>query len=303
MDFAAPSSTLDRYRSRSSRCSQVSVAWSWQSPDLAVGDRIGLSTGAPRLAARCPGTIDPRGLGLPFRAARGLRDPSPVHTRRHGTVGPPLLASSASPLRRLPSVRLLPVSQLPKQRTTFGSGVPSPDVLFRPRGLSPPRRFSPHRGCGFVAPRYRPWGSSRFRRFVPALAPSRSPEHRRGVNHHSRDAGSTLRRVPLVSSCTASLRPFPSCRWPFPSRGRARLQGVAPLTSPLRYAAVSGVHRSLLPWASVPFEVSWLPLRPPTRNGRERPSDQGKGCPARGRSAFGRLVRVAIHSGRTEVRP
>jgi len=116
MDFAAPSSTLDRYRPGSSRCSQVSVAWSWQSPDLAVGDRTGLSTGAPRLAARCPGTIDPRGLGLPFRAARGLRDPSPVHTRRHGTVGPPLLASSASPLRRFPSVRLLPVNQLPKQR-------------------------------------------------------------------------------------------------------------------------------------------------------------------------------------------
>jgi hypothetical protein len=46
MDFAAPSSTLNRYRSGSSRCSQVSVAWSWQSPDLAVGDRTGLSTGA-----------------------------------------------------------------------------------------------------------------------------------------------------------------------------------------------------------------------------------------------------------------
>jgi hypothetical protein len=35
---------------------------------------------------------------------------------------------------------------------------------FRPRGFSPPRRLAPLRGCGFVAPRFRPWGSSRFSR-------------------------------------------------------------------------------------------------------------------------------------------
>jgi hypothetical protein len=46
-----------------------------------------------------------------------------------------------------------------------------PSTVFRPRGLSPPRRFAPHRGCGFVAPRCRLWGSTRF--------PSRLPAHPR----------------------------------------------------------------------------------------------------------------------------
>jgi len=35
---------------------------------------------------------------------------------------------------------------------------------FRPRGFSPPRRFSPRLGCGLVASRYRSWGSSRLAR-------------------------------------------------------------------------------------------------------------------------------------------
>jgi len=52
----------------------------------------------------------------PLQSGSRPAGPSPVHARRHGTVGPPLLASSASPLRRFPSVRLLPVNQLPKQR-------------------------------------------------------------------------------------------------------------------------------------------------------------------------------------------
>jgi hypothetical protein len=44
-------------------------------------------------------------------------------------------------------------------------------LTFRPRGFSPPRRFSPRRGCGFVAPRCQLWSSTRF--------PSRLPGHPR----------------------------------------------------------------------------------------------------------------------------
>ena len=69
------------------------------------------------------------------------------------------------PLRRLSPAASTPGGRCPpkRMRVTFGSGIPTPDVPFRPRGLAPPRRLSPQQACGFVAPRYRPWGSSRFR--------------------------------------------------------------------------------------------------------------------------------------------
>jgi len=40
-------------------------------------------------------------------------------------------------------------------------------ILFHPRGFSPPRWLAPHRRCGFVAPRCRLWGPSRFPAPVP----------------------------------------------------------------------------------------------------------------------------------------
>jgi hypothetical protein len=63
--------------------------------------------------------------------------------------------------------------------------------------------------CGFVAPRFRPWGSLRF---VPSV-----PRLRRGGGDRVRSSpqrGHTLQRVPLVSSRTASLRPLPPCLLP-----------------------------------------------------------------------------------------
>jgi len=79
-------------------------------------------------------------------------------------------------------------------------------ILFHPRGFSPPRRFAPCRCCGFVAPRCRFWGSSRFPVPVP---PSLGCGYEPSVSR----VAVSLRRVPLVSSRSASLRSLPSCRF------------------------------------------------------------------------------------------
>jgi hypothetical protein len=114
----------------------------------------------------------------------------------------------------------------------------------RPRGFSPPRRFAPRSGRGFVAPRYRPWGCMRF---GPGASGPRTGRRAAlpacGVH--------TLRRFPLAGSrCRIPATPLPSCRCDAPgarlarpsvsrrpawrgSRGIGRLQGLAPPTSPL----------------------------------------------------------------------
>jgi hypothetical protein len=79
-------------------------------------------------------------------------------------------------------------------------------LLFRPRGFSPPRRFAPRRCCGFVAPRYRLWGSLRF----PVPGPSALGD---GIEPPVSRNALTLRRVPLVNSRSASLRSLPPCRF------------------------------------------------------------------------------------------
>jgi hypothetical protein len=70
---------------------------------------------------------------------------------------------------------------------------------------------------------------------------------------------STLRRVPLASSRTASLRPLPPCRFDdFEALLHCRVR--------CRERAVAGSLRSLLPWACSPSRSSWAPL-PPTPRG------------------------------------
>jgi len=102
--------------------------------------------------------IDPRDLGVVFRALATPLD------RRAGTevpAGPPLLALLAV----RPSAGCLLLRPLPVRRPKpihLRVGVSTPRLSFRPRGFAPPRRLSPQQARGFVAPRCRPWGSSRF---------------------------------------------------------------------------------------------------------------------------------------------
>jgi hypothetical protein len=97
----------------------------------------------------------PRELLLSFRALSSL---------------PELLAASEE-VRVLPLVGFacfVPLCRSSSDASTPGSSRflrsdgATRRISFRPRGFAPPRRFPPHRLCGFVAPRCRSWGSSRF---------------------------------------------------------------------------------------------------------------------------------------------
>ena len=123
------------------------------------------------------------GLDLPFRGPSHADHLAAVSS--HGVLRPSVA---------LPSARPLPVSSLSGSRHRRLAARRA--ITFRPRGFSPPRRVPPRGGCGFVAPRSRLWGSSRFR---GCWAPS-----------PRRD---TLRSFPFAGSRTASPRPLPSCRY------------------------------------------------------------------------------------------
>lgn len=142
----------------------VAVRWTSQLPPrswtVADPDPRGLPEAAA-LPAR--GTIDPRDLRLVFRALATRRNPS-----RPGRI----------PIRVPPLVALPAVSPSPFSPGASTPGadlaadhlrveVSTPDVSFRPRGFAPPRRLPPHLGRGSVAPRSRPWGSSRFQQAKP----------------------------------------------------------------------------------------------------------------------------------------
>jgi hypothetical protein len=73
-------------------------------------------------------------------------------------------ASSSSSLGIRPLTAPLPIDRLRvhSRRPRPPSGRRChPSSSFRPRGFSPPRRLSPRRGCRFVAPCCRLWGSTR----------------------------------------------------------------------------------------------------------------------------------------------
>jgi len=106
---------------------------------------------------------------------------------------------------------------------------------FRPRGLSPPRRFAPPAVRGLVASHYRPWGSPGFcappsadwrKRFPSDATPSRAYPPAQPLLRHRRPFPScrfgiapSHREVPSTSrSCSAraSVAPSHRCRWPVP---------------------------------------------------------------------------------------
>lgn len=227
-------------------------------PTLAGGDRSGRETGSTAPFGTVSRDNRPSSSWSPLQSGSRPAGPSPI-AMPEGT-GPWVLLSWPCPLH--PSaVRCRCVhSRRAGHRNgqlAFGSGIPSPDVSFRPRGLSPPRRLSPHPGPRVCCT---PLPALRFVAFPPVhptIAPGRGPMHRGDGIRLSRDAV-TLRRVSSPGSRTASLRSLPSCRFPpHPVKdGPGRLQGVAPPASPWRSDVVSD-GRSLAP------PMGFCPLRGP----------------------------------------
>jgi hypothetical protein len=181
--------------------------------------------------------IDPRGLHLAFRAL--ATSPEPSRNPRKGghqsgrvltsfllswpcpLVAPPSCHSSAS----TPGHRC-------KQRWPSGQGS-TPDSCSA-------RVVSHHldgllrtEACGFVAPRFRPWGSPRF---VPAV-----PRLRRDVGDPRglpRSAVIPFKGFPSFSSRTASLRPLPPCLLPRARTPPTCRKGVPPHPKAPRWAEV-----------------------------------------------------------------
>ncbi len=137
-------------------------------------------------------------------------------------------------------------------------------VTFRPRGFSPPRRFPPRGGCGLVASRSRPGGSTRFRRSNEPLpravtpfevfpSPAAGPRHRGRcppvvtLGHRTRS-----RSPPGLPCDVRSLRaPPPSLtRSPSPRR-RASRQTVTCLA----FVAASSRRRPRAPHVAMPRSV------------------------------------------------
>jgi hypothetical protein len=169
-----------------------------------------------------PETNDPRGLGLSFRAlaARGIRCPPAAEA----TGDPQILLSWPCPLappRRAPAGASTPSTRPPKRSCAFGSGLPTPDILFRPRGFTPPRRLPPHQGRGSVAPHSRPRGSPRF---GPAPV-----HHRPGPRSETPWTGSHLPAAwvpfegfPSSAAVPHHCDPLPSCRCLSPDSPKGR---------------------------------------------------------------------------------
>jgi hypothetical protein len=155
------------------------------------------------------------------RHRRSLLAPT---SRRRGPPGsspdlvPPLVTLLAfAPLRRYHLVRPLPTQRRRSRSAPSSRG-------FHASTSRSARVVSHHldgllrtRACGSVAPRFRPWGSSRFR---PRAPPRTSEEVARDPRGFPRDAVVTLQRVPLTSSRSASLRPLPPCRYRYPNPRR-----------------------------------------------------------------------------------
>lgn len=98
-----------------------------------------------------------------------------------------------------PSVVPLIVRPLPGCRNNPSNLGCKSKIAFRSRGFSPPQRFAPLNQVRVYCNPCRPWGSLRFQ--IPSTWTSQV------LRNFPRNA-STPRRIPLVSSSTASLRPL-----------------------------------------------------------------------------------------------
>jgi hypothetical protein len=187
LDFPAPSSALDRHRSGPSRCSRSDRPL----PRAGGSTLVTLASPAER-SRRC------RNLS---RGTRFLAEPPPRAPSSRGLA-------RLVPLRRSLPVRPLPAARRRSSPLAIGSGLQA-------RHRVPPAWFRTT-SAAFSAPAPRvccaPLPAVGFVAFPAPCAPAESPEGSVGPRGPSPRHGDTLRRVPLVSSRAASLRPLPSCR-------------------------------------------------------------------------------------------
>lgn len=170
---------------------------------------------------RRPPRPKPRPTTLMTLASSSKR---PLERWSHLSAGPPLMRF-ASPLHRHVLCASTPGSKLPSSRRCQASS------MFRPRGFSPPRRFTPHTGSRVCCAPLPVWGSPRFGQ------PGAGPVRRRWRTslRPPRDAGFTpYEEFPSSTAGTASLRPVALLTlpaWsdhqprPKPKRGRSRRTG------------------------------------------------------------------------------
>jgi hypothetical protein len=160
-------------------------------------------------AARAPRPVRPGGSLLALRPAfRALA--TSAGTPRGLRRGLELLLSWDSPTSR-PSADRPSARPLPEAEASFGGTVP-PVSRVSPSWFLTTSAACSARGLRVCCTPLPALGFGAF----PASA-SRTPEGARQVHRVPRVAVHTLRRVPLVSSRTASLRPLPSCRCRVPA--------------------------------------------------------------------------------------
>jgi len=153
--------------------------------------------------------------------------------------------------------------------------------LFRPRGFSPPRRFTPSRPCWFVAPSYRPWGSPRFvqlRNYTPrdAVLPSEALLSTRsddgadcskppGWRHPDvfpfRDVGFTA-NLALSSFLRRRSPRCPAYAGPRLDRSEAGTSGLCSTGRAVPPFQVALLRWPLLPWACLFLRGSLSPFHP-----------------------------------------
>jgi len=155
------------------------------------------------------------------------------------------------------------------RRALIGPSVRPDDISFRPRGFSPPRRLSPRGGCGFVAPRCQPWGSSRFLRratWCVRRRPGRRPFSPRRGSHPSKGSP---RQQPYRITAAVALLPFPVdplAHHLGSARGRVRLPHLPPRRPAGRCAASDrGRRRRPSPPKRRRRGVDWAPTEADTR--------------------------------------
>jgi hypothetical protein len=235
----------------------------------------------------------------------------------------PKPCSASRGLARFHPFAVLPDASTPGEAAcrsspfTFGPGRPVPTRVPPSWFLTTSTVFSAPGPAGLL----RPACGLEVRR-VADLASLRAPVetgNRRGTRGLSRDC-TTLRRVPLASSRTASLQPLPSCRCRrsqcsgSPRRtptstshavGRSllrpstssRLQGLAPLTSPLSPSSRCRPDALAPPMGFLPFEVLRAPM-PSTPRRAEARRRGGNALPRRA-AARRRRFRRGQRTGRS----
>jgi len=145
-----------------------------------------------------------------------------------------------------------------------------PEITFRPRGSSPPRRFTPATASGVL----QPVTAMGFVAFLASRSAAGKPTSDR--KDLPRNTFRTPRRIPFAGSRTASLRPLPSCRYDYTPHSQARLRAHRPsrrsdsITVPGRTPISHPARRVMCAVASRP-KPQRRP-RPPGLTGRSQPS-------------------------------